>query len=399
MILSPFYDGHRVAVATGSSGVVGHGLNERLPLAQRVIRAGRRTCSGTCFNSAVEVIKADGRSPSRMTIRQVAELAGVSIATVSRVINGHSDVSRQTRAAVQRVIREHGYQPGPRPRPGRTGLIGVTVPLIHPGYFAEILSGAAEALYEHDMRAVLGPTRHSRTRETSLVERLADGEADGAILVLPEESDQELAALAAHGFPFVIVDPRTEVAEGIPVVCAAHSSGATQATRHLLALGHRRIGVVAGPHGWLATEERLRGYQAALAGAGVLPDPNLVEHGNFRIDGGREAATALLSLPDPPTAIFAFNDSMAIGAMHAAAARGLRVPNDVSVVGFDDTIEATIAVPALTTVRQPLAELGRTAVSLLLRQIENWRLEPLRLELATKLILRDSTATARPAQT
>jgi LacI family transcriptional regulator len=349
----------------------------------------------------VEVINTDGRRPARMTIRQVAELAGVSIATVSRVINGHSDVSSQTREAVQRVIREHGYQPGTRPRPGgtggtgRTGLIGVTVPLIHPGYFAEILSGAAEALYEHDMRAVLGPTRHSRVREMSLVDRLADGEADGAVLVLPEESDQEFAALAAHGFPFVIVDPRTEVADGIPVVCAAHSSGATQATRHLLALGHRRIGVVAGPRGWLATEERLRGYQAALAGAGVLPDPALVEYANFRIDGGREAAAALLSLPDPPTAIFAFNDSMAIGAMRAAATRGLQVPDDVSVVGFDDTVEAAIAVPALTTVRQPLAELGRTAVSLLLRQIENQRLEPLRLELATKLILRDSTATVR----
>jgi LacI family transcriptional regulator, galactose operon repressor len=355
----------------------------------------------------VERINTDGRRPARMTIRQVAELAGVSIATVSRVINGRLDVSSQTREAVQRVIKEHGYQLGARPRPGgtggtggtgRTGLIGVTVPLIHPGYFAEILSGAAEALYEHDMRAVLGPTRHSRAREMSLVDRLADGEADGAVLVLPEESDQELAALAAHGFPFVIVDPRTEVADGIPVVCAAHSSGATQATRHLLALGHRRIGVVAGPRGWLATEERLRGYQAALAGAGVLPDPALVEYANFRIDGGREAAAALLSLPDPPTAIFAFNDSMAIGAMRAAATRGLRVPDDVSVVGFDDTIEAAITVPALTTVRQPLAELGRTAVSLLLRQIENRRLEPLRLELATRLVLRDSTAPARPAR-
>jgi LacI family transcriptional regulator len=335
---------------------------------------------------------ADGRLPARMTIRRVAELAGVSIATVSRVVNGHSDVSSHTREAVQRVIREHGYQPGPRLRPGRTGLIGVTVPLIHPGYFAEILAGATEALYEHDMRAVLGPTRHSHARETSLLDRLADGEAEGAVLVLPEESGEEFAALAAHGFPFVIVDPRTEVPEGIPVVCAAHSSGATQATRHLFALGHRRIGIIGGPPGWLATEERLRGHQAALAGAGVLPDPALVRYANFRIDGGHEAAADLLRLPDPPTAIFAFNDSMAIGAMRAAAERDLRVPYDVSVVGFDDTIEASIAVPALTTVRQPLAELGRTAVSLLLRQIENRRLEPLRVELATRFVPRDSTA-------
>jgi LacI family transcriptional regulator len=190
----------------------------------------------------------------------------------------------------------------------------------------------------------------------------------------------------------VIVDPRTEVPEGIPVVCAAHSSGATQATRHLLDLGHRRIGVIGGPEGWVATEERLHGYHAALAGAGVLPDPSLVRYSNFRISGGRAEAAALLDLPDPPTAVFAFNDSMAIGVMQEAAARGLRVPCELSVVGFDDTVEAEVVVPGLTTVRQPLAEMGRTAVSLLLRQVQNQRFEPLRIELETRLVLRDSTA-------
>jgi LacI family transcriptional regulator len=332
-----------------------------------------------------------GDQPGRVTIRQVAELAGVSIATVSRVANGHPDVSSETREAVQRVIRDRGYQAGGRPRAGQTGLIGVMVPLVHPGYFAQILSGAAEAAYEHDLRVVLCPTRHSRSREMSLLDRLTGGEVDGAIVVLPEESGGEFGTLAAHGFPFVIVDPRTEIADGIPVVCAAHSSGATQATRHLLSLGHRRIGVIAGPRGWVATEERLRGYQAAVAAAGILSDPALIQHSNFRIDGGREAAVRLLGLPDPPTAIFAFNDGMAIGAMQAASAQGLRVPDDVSVAGFDDTIEAAIVVPTLTTVRQPLAELGRTAVSLLLRRLENRRMEPLRVELATKLVPRDST--------
>ena len=336
-----------------------------------------------------------GDQPARVTIRQVAELAGVSIATVSRVINGHPDVSSETREAVQRVIRDRGYQAGARPRPGPTGLIGVMVPLVHPGYFSQILAGAAEAAYEHDMRVVLCPTGHSRSREMSLLDRLTGGEADGAVVILPEESGEEFAALAERGFPFVIVDPRTDIADGIPVVCAAHSSGATQATRHLLSLGHRRIGVIAGPRGWVATEERLRGYHAAVAAAGILPDPALIQHANFRIDGGREAATRLLGLPDLPTAIFAFNDGMAIGAMQAASARGLRVPDDVSVVGFDDTIEAAITVPALTTVRQPLAELGRTAVSLLVRRLQNRRMELLRVELATRLVPRDSTAQPR----
>jgi LacI family transcriptional regulator len=340
----------------------------------------------------VKVSNLDDRGPARVTIRQVAERAGVSIATVSRVINGHADVSSQTRQTVQRVIREYGYPSIARPRSGRTGQIGVMVPLVHPGCFAEILAGAAEALYEQDIRVVLCPTRHSHARETSLLDRLASGAADGAIIVLPEESGEEIAALAGQGFPFVIVNPRTEVAEGIPVVCAAHSAGATQAVRHLLELGHRRIAAIGGPPGWVATAERLRGYHAALAGAGVMPDPGLVQYADFCIDGGRVAAGRLLDLPEPPTAIFAFNDGMAVGALQAAAARGLRVPADVSVVGFDDTIEASVAVPALTTVRQPLAELGRTAVSLLLRRIENRRLEPLRTELATRLVPRNSTA-------
>lgn len=266
------------------------------------------------------------------------------------------------------------------------------VPEVHSNYFAEIVAGASEALYEHDLRVELCPVRHPRAPGASLPDRLADGAAEGAILVLPDRPDEELEALVGRGFPFVIVDPGTDIAEGIPVVCAAHASGATQATNHLLELGHRRIGAIGGPEGRLATHERLRGYHAALAGAGVLPDPALFRFSDFNVEGGRKEADALLGLPDPPTAIFAFNDAMAIGAIQALAARGLRVPQDVSVVGFDDTIQAAIAVPALTTVRQPLAEQGRTAVSLLLRQIENRRLEPLRLELATRLVVRESTA-------
>ncbi len=329
-----------------------------------------------------------------MTIREVAQLAGVSIATVSRVVNGHADVSREPREAVRRVMRERGYQAGPRGRPaaGGTGLIGVTMPVVHPGYFASILSGAAEALYEHDLRAVLCPTRHSRAREASLLERLAHGETDGAILVLPEESDEELRALARHGYRYVIVDPLRQAAAGTGVVSAAHSAGATAATRHLLDLGHRRIGVISGPEGWMASEERLRGHQAALAGAGVLPDPRLVRHANFLVDGGREAAARLLAQPGRPTANFAFNDLMAAGTMQAARAAGLRIPGDLSVGGVDDPTEASITAPPLTTVRQPLAEMGRTAVSLLLRQLENRLVEPLRVELETRLIVRASTA-------
>jgi LacI family transcriptional regulator len=165
--------------------------------------------------------------------------------------------------------------------------------------------------------------------------------------------------------------------------------------RHLLGLGHRRIAQITGPRGWLATEDRRRGYHAALASAGILPDPALEVESIPEIPPGRAAAEQLLDLPERPTAIFAFNDNIAIGAVQAARERGLRVPDDLSVVGFDDVEPATIVSPALTTVRQPLAEMGRTAVSLLNRLLVRQRFETLHIELATRLVVRESTAPPR----
>jgi LacI family transcriptional regulator len=267
--------------------------------------------------------------------------------------------------------------------------------MVQGDYFAAILAGASEALYEQEMRAVLCTTLHEHEREVSLMERLIDGATDGAIILLPEESSEELRGLQAHGYPFVVADPRDALAEGIPAVSAAHSAGAKAAVEHLLGVGHRRIAQITGPRGWLSTEERLSGYQTALAAAGVMPLPELVAEGDFKLTGGRAAAARLLDLPEPPTAIFASNDNMALGVLQVARERGLRVPEDLSVVGFDDSESAGIVTPALTTVRQPLAELGRIAVSLLSRLIEGQRVEALRIELATRLVVRDSTAPPR----
>jgi LacI family transcriptional regulator, galactose operon repressor len=332
---------------------------------------------------------------NRLTIRQIADLAGVSIATVSRVLNGRNDVAAETREAVTRVIRENGYTANRSARSlsaGRTGLVGVLVPLIYPAYFSSILAGAAEALSELDLRVVLSPTGHEHDREVSLLERLMHGLTDGALIVMPEESSPELELLVDGGYRFVVVDPIMPLAERIPSVSAAHASGADQAMRHLLELGHRRIAQITGPRSWLATEDRRRGYRAALASAGILPDPALEMESIPEIPPGREAAERLLELPERPTAIFAFNDNIAIGAIQAARARGLRVPEDLSVVGFDDVEHATIVSPALTTVRQPLEEMGRTAVSLLNRLLERQRFETLHVELATRLVVRESTA-------
>jgi LacI family transcriptional regulator len=334
----------------------------------------------------------------RSTIREVASAAGVSIATVSRVLNGRPDVAPATREAVLRAVRDQRFSTNRSARAlsgGRTGLVGVTLPLVEAAYFSEILGGTAEALYEQDMRVVLSPTLHLHDRAMTLLDRLMHGTTDGAVLMLPEETNEELKALQRLGYPFVVVDPRVPLDEGVPSVSAANASGARAATQHLLALGHHRIAAVTGIGEWLASIERLNGYHAAHAAAGVLSDPELVIEGDFTIEGGEASATLLLEKPNPPTAIFAFNDNMAIGVLRVARARGLRVPEDLSVIGFDDSEQSAIVTPALTTVRQPLAEMGRMAVSLLLRLLENQRVEGLNVELATRLVVRDSTAPPR----
>jgi LacI family transcriptional regulator, galactose operon repressor len=330
----------------------------------------------------------------RVTIREIADLAGVSIATVSRVLNGREDVAPDTRERVSRVISEHGYTANRQARglsAGRTGLVGVLVPLVFPVYFSDILAGVLEALNERDLHAVLSPTGHEYEREVNVLAQLMHGLTDGALIMLPEEASDELLQLIDQGYRFVVVDPRTPLDDHIPSVSATHAAGATQMMEHLLGLGHRRIAMITGPRGWIATEDRRRGCHAALAAAGILPAPELELEGDFEIAGGREAAAALLDLAEPPTAVFAFNDNLAIGALQEAQARGLRVPDDLSVAGFDDVEHARIVSPALTTVRQPLAEMGRTAVGLLIRLLDERRYETLHIELATRLVVRGST--------
>jgi len=345
---------------------------------------------------------------ARVTIGQVAELAGVSVSTVSRVLNGRSDVSDETRLAVERVARSRGYatrrapaagfaRPGPHEQSDfeghrLTGLVGVTTTTSGTAYFSTILAGITEALAEREMWALVCPTRQEHDREVSVLKRLMRSEMVGALLLLPEESPDELRRLREDGLVFVVVDPLHDVGQDIPAVSADNAAGAYQATAHLLQLGHRRIGVITGRGDGTATRARLQGHYAALAEAGVMPDPTLEVEADFLVPGGAAGAERLLGLDIPPTAIFAFNDCMAVGALHAARARGLRLPDDLSVVGFDDTPEAEAAYPALTTVHQPLRELGRMAVSQLVRLMDSHQFEPLHIALATRLVVRSSTA-------
>lgn len=338
------------------------------------------------------------RSVSRTAIRDIAALAGVSIATVSRVLNDRPDVAPSTRELVMQHIRALGYVSNRTARglaSGRTGLIGLTVPFILGEYFSQIVAGAAEALYERDARFVLCPTRHEPARETSLLERLMHGTTDGSVLILPSESRAELTRLRERGYPFVVVDTPIPLDDTVPVIAAANWSGARMASEHLISLGHRDIAIITGPRDWNASVDRLAGYHSALLAAGLPIQRELVRESNFSIDGGYRAASDLLALPRPPTAIFALNDNMATGALRAARERRLAVPDDLSIVGFDDVELASIAAPPLTTVSQPLQEMGRLAVTVLYRQLDGQPLDATRVELSTRLVVRQSSGPPR----
>jgi LacI family transcriptional regulator len=329
---------------------------------------------------------------TRGTVRDVAASAGVSIATVSRVLNGRGNVAPETRELVERAMRGLGGD-GPRPRRAAKPIAGsvfVRCPYLLTDYFGIIVSSVAETLELHGRSLVL--SAGEAAQRSAVLPRLAGRPGiAGAILVLPPEPAEDLGILRARRFPFVIVDPRLPPARDVAAVSAAHAAGARSLTAHLTGLGHRRIGVIAGPDEWLASDGRLAGHHAALADAGVLPSAELIRHVEPTVAKGYRAAAELLDLAGRPTALIGFNDKTAVGALQAAAERGLRVPHDVSVAGFDDIDLSRAASPMLTTVRQPLAELGRMAVTLLVRLLERHELDALHVELATELVVRDST--------
>jgi LacI family transcriptional regulator len=334
----------------------------------------------------------------RVTVRDVAAATGVSVATVSRVLTGKGPVAPQTRQLVRDAMDQLGSRaPVPRqpsaPRTAQTVL--VRCPYVLTDYFGIIVSSIAETLAVHRRPILLdageavvdADTVHLLPKRTDLA---------GAVLILPPEPTAELERLVEHKFPFVVVDPRTPPPPDTLAVSAANFAGARALTRHLASLGHRRIGVISGMPNWLTSDARLAGHVAALAEAGTLPDRSLVRHGEPNLETGLRAARELLDLDRPPTAILGFNDKVAVGVMQVAASRGLRVPRDLSVAGFDDLELAKATTPPLTTVRQPLQELGRMAVSLLMRVLDQHEVEALHVELATQLVVRDSTGPVRP---
>ncbi|GAA1949166.1 LacI family DNA-binding transcriptional regulator [Microbacterium aquimaris] len=326
----------------------------------------------------------------RTTLRDIAAEAGVSVPTVSKVVKGRKDVSPGTRARVQRLLEEHGYRGASTS--GTTRTIELRFDSLDNANVLRIMEGVVSAgeVAGLDVVVKVAPQPADRDWAGSVV----DAHHAGVILVTSLLDDAQQTEFARAGIPVVLIDPVNTPIRPLPSVGANNFSGGYLATQHLIELGHRDIAIIPGISSECANA-RLAGYHSALQQAGLVARPEYRVDGDFRYDRGREAGNQLLSLPTPPTAVFAANDLEALGVLDAARSRGVSVPHDLSVVGFDDTIQAVSAAPRLTTIRQPFAEIGSTAVQVLHQLLTGQTLTTHRLELATELVVRESTAAPR----
>jgi LacI family transcriptional regulator len=330
----------------------------------------------------------------RVTITDVARAADVSVATVSKVINGRYGVSPTTFGRVKEVIETLGYESSlvaRSLRSRRTNVIGILVAEFEP-FSTEILKGASTGLAgtDYELLAYTGGQHSGGVGwERRYLSRLSGTLIDGAVLVTPTVVDADAE------IPVVAIDPHAGPAD-LPTVDSDNLAGARLATEHLLALGHRRIAFLSGRSDLESSRLREEGYRQALAAAGVPVDPALILAGEYRKENALEPARRLLSLPDRPTAIFAANDLSAIAALEVAHDMGVHVPTELSVVGFDDVPESASTTPPLTTVRQPIQQMGAAAIGLLISLINATPVDETHVRLPTSLVERGTTGPRPP---
>jgi LacI family transcriptional regulator len=330
----------------------------------------------------------------RVTIAEIAASAGVSVPTVSKVLNGRSDVAEATRRRVQQIMADRGYQRRSSGAQRPVGLIDMVVPSLDSPWVIEVLRGAEAEARKVGSQLVVTSTGQAPAGDRRFLDRLATRRSDGLVLVVSEAAPEAVEELAALHTPVVLLDPVGGSDPSFATVGATNWAGGLSAVEHLVSLGHRRIAALSGRPQLVCSQERVEGYRAALGRAGIAVDERLVQFSDFRTSAGQEGAHAVLDLPDPPTAIFAGSDMQAFGVYQEAAARGLRIPDDLSVVGFDDIAFSELTTPPLTTVRQPLARMAAEAVRLLLDAGDGIPGPPPRVELATHLVVRGSTGPA-----
>lgn len=333
-------------------------------------------------------------------IKEVARLAGVSTATVSRALATPDQVSPETRARVMAAVAKVGYVPNPAARSLRSRkahMVLVALPDLSNTFFSQVLRGIEEALFAAGYGMVVGDLNGAPEKESRFADFAAAGQVDGVLLLnghLFRQNGEPGADAAELGVPMVGLCeaiPDTD----IPQIEVDNRDAARRMTEYLAGLGHREIGYVCGPADNILERERFAGYRDGLAGAGLAFDPALVWPGDWKLETGAAVGRLILASTQRPTAVFCSNDEMAIGLLRVLAAAGVRVPEEMSVAGFDDIEFAVMATPALTTIRQPRRELGQQGASALLDLLGGGT-PPRRIRLQTELVERASTA-APPA--
>lgn len=332
---------------------------------------------------------------SRATLASVAALAGVSTPTVSKVINGREDVAPTTRKRVLEALRTSEYQP-PGQRlalaPPPSLLIDVAVDNLTTAYYSEVMDGILECAESQGAEVILSKTGLTHLSAKERAEKMRASGRRGLLLVTSRWSPREIKEVKKRGIAIVVIDPINPPGPGVASVGATNWAGGKTATEHLLNLGHSRIAFIGGQPSAECSQDREHGYGAALLERGIRIDADYVLAGAFDPETGRRSLRQLLTLDEPPQAIFAASDSIAVGVLAEAHAQGITVPGELSVVGFDGTYTSEQTSPQLTTVAQPLRDMGRTAVRALLREMGGERPDSTRVELATHLIVRSSTA-------
>jgi DNA-binding LacI/PurR family transcriptional regulator len=339
--------------------------------------------------------------PRRVTIRDVAEAAGVSTATVSLALAGNTLIAAATRARVKSIASALGYRPSALGRGlqgGRAEAVGLVIP--HTGghvfghlYFMDLLSGVSEVLEAANKVLVISTTSSESDEEAAYLKILQTQHVGGIILASAALHDANIERLKASGHPFVFIG-RYPLDPTIPSVSVDDIGGAAAATRHLLGLGHRRIAHISGPLNHLSAIDRKAGYERAFHEAGLATAASLCVEGDYSEAAGRVGMARLLALDEPPTAVFAGSDETAIGAMAVLREAGIEPGRAFPVVGFDDVILARHVTPGLTTIRQPMRQMGRAAGELLMRVMDGDLLAGAGRQFPTELVIRQSCGAA-----
>lgn len=327
------------------------------------------------------------------TIREVAQKAQVSYTTVSHVINNTRFVTEETRQRVLAAMAELSYRPNTLARAlrrGETCTLGLILPDSANPFFAEVGRSIEEAAFEKGYNIILCNSEGNKDKELRYVKVLSEKQMDGIIFMATGDETSSLHSLLEQDIPIVVVDRELPEIE-MDLVLTNNWEGGYLATQHLIDLGHRRIACIAGPSFLTPSAQRVTGYRQALLDSGLEYNENLVVQGDFHPQTGWQGAQQLLMLPEPPSAIFVCNDMMAIGVLSLAAAFGIRIPDELSVVGFDNIDLSAYTIPPLTTYAQPKTLLGQSAVSLLLERIQDRELPARRVVLTGKLVVRKST--------